>query len=83
VTRNRIKKRKVAAAKVAAAKEDKLGVTVGGPIPGHHFRVVEGQRHYFFPTPKDPSYSGAYYSLAAKISPLGERVAVFQMNRER
>ncbi len=59
------------------------GVTIGGPVPGRHFQIKPGQKHYFFPTPQDPTYSGAYYTLVSNVTLLGEQKAVFQMNKER
>lgn len=58
-------------------KKDRLGVTIGGPVPGTQFPIKLGKRDYFFATPKDPHYSGAYYVIVPKVTQLREQVAVF------
>lgn len=79
MTRNRFKKQQ----KIEVKAAQRPGITIGGPVPGQHFQIKPGQRHYFFPTPQNPTYLGAYYTLINSVTPLGEQKAVFQINKER
>lgn len=61
----------------------RLGVTVNGPISGKKFIIQPDKQHYFFATPTNPYYCGAYYTLVNRLTPLGEQIAIFSYNLER
>lgn len=64
-------------------KKKKIGITVGGPMPGLRFIIKPDKQHYFFATPTDPVYCGVYYTLVNRLTLLKEQMATFAHSLER